>query len=128
MWRCRRKLPLLVSFPFILYVLVIIVWLADESSLLNIYPAKILARHFSILHCYSSLAKVTDLIRYSQAVNLAFTDIYTYLYTCLYMLYIYSYMYISVYTCIPAHFYVLLLLLCSSTFWKQFNLFTLNVL
>ena len=58
----------LLVFFFLYYML----WLTDESSLFNIYPARNWARYFSILHNYSGFEKVIDLICYNDAVNLAF--------------------------------------------------------
>ena len=56
MSRCWRELPLLVFSPSILYGLVIILWLTEMKF-------RNLAKH------YSGLAKVTDLICYSQTVH-----------------------------------------------------------
>ena len=59
----------------ILYGLVIILWLTNESKELD--------RTFSVYYTsYSGIAKVSNLIRYSQSVNLVFIEhaLYLYLY------------------------------------------------
>ena len=59
----------------ILYGLVIILWLTNESKELD--------RTFSAYYTsYSGIAKVSNLIRYSQSVNLVFIEhaLYLYLY------------------------------------------------
>ena len=59
----------------IMYGLVIILWLTNESKELD--------RTFSVYYTsYSGIAKVSNLIRYSQSVNLVFIEhaLYLYLY------------------------------------------------
>ena len=71
-WRCWRKLFLLVFFPSILYGLAMIVWLTDKMQ----------------VKYYNVIAKVTDLIRWSQTVILAFIEhTHILIYSCLYIIY-----------------------------------------
>ena len=98
MWRCWQKLPLWVFFPSILYGLVIISWLTEMKF-------KKLAKH------YSDYGKVTDIICYSQNVNLAFiehTSILIYVYKLhiinkhmyiLYIMLLHVYIYIYIHSC-----------------------------
>ena len=77
MWWCWRKLRLLVLFSSILYVLVIFLWLTDESQALG--------QTFSVYYTITVVLhkKVTDLICYIQTVNLAFiehTSIFAYVF------------------------------------------------
>ena len=68
----------------ILYGLVIILWLTNESKELD--------RTFSVYYTsYSGIAKVSNLIRYSQSVNLVFIEhaLYLYLYSLIFYLVMY---------------------------------------
>lgn len=115
-----RKLSLLVFFSPILYGLLIILQLTNEKN----YPARNLARHFGILHYSSGLTKVTELIRYSQAVNVAFIK-HSYI-----LIYIFIYI-IYIATCTYLYIHTMLHILCIVAFimflcFSKFNLFTLN--
>ena len=100
-----RKLSLLVFFSPILYGLLITFQLTNEKN----YPARNLARHFGILHYSSGLPKVTELIRYSQAVNVAFIK-HTYI-----LIYIFIYI-IYIATCIYLYINTMLHILCIVAF------------
>ena len=119
-WWCWKLHPPLLLLS-LLYGLVILLWLIDES-LFNLYPTRNLVNHFSILH-NNDLAKVNGTIRVELLIlHLLCIHTYIHIYMFISIIYIHVHTYIYKYF---AQFCFALLLLYSSISRKRFNLFRL---